>query len=144
MRCLGPAIIDSKQQREVERGGEIVLANKSSVIFEDAAERAIVGDSFWIKERWWLVEPHRYEGPRFGQRKIPGSTRFRLAVPDDLRAWWHIVRMTICHPDSVRHLQRSDSRAYLAITEILEGGFRCSSHMQNIDAYLNSLGARAA
>jgi hypothetical protein len=140
MRCLGPAILDNCQQKDLEAGKDILIGRDR--VFPDAAERALITNLWWVKEPYALVTSRQFSFKKNVNRCIPGSV-MGMATPDDLKHYMHDLRMQRIQRPPFR-ITRSESRAYLKIFAIEEGGFRCSSHMQNIDAYLSSLSAENA
>ncbi len=132
MRCLGPAILDFQQQKLLEAGKTITIVPGFGRVFADAAEKAAVGDLWWVKEPCWEVSAH-LNGP--GQSHtciVPGSI-LTLKYPID-----QTIAAQMRHiPRPAKTVRRIESRAYLRIVTISKHGFHCSSHMQNIDDFLS-------
>jgi hypothetical protein len=137
MRCLGPAILNFAQQRNLETGKPVLVVRET--VFPDAAERAIVGDLWWVKEDFIEVVSAQFEGPSCVSAIVPGSP-LGMSIPMELRAWWHVYKR---YQRQGKDLSRSASRAYLRIGSISHMGFHCTGHMQNIDDFLGKKSAAA-
>lgn len=136
MRNLGPAIIDYSQQREVERGAGSLLIGRDRV-FADAADRAHVGDIFWVKEPHFEVKSRQF-GPQHIHEFVPGSP-LGAKWPDHLKR--HLGQLRLIPQRPAATLNKGDSRACLRIVTIEPAGFRCEVVMQNVQAYLASQAA---
>ena len=128
MRCLGPAILNYIQQHNLEDGKPVLVVREA--VFPDAAEKAVVGDTWWVKEDFLEVTPHRFKGPQCVHAIVPGSV-LGAVVPEHLKAWWHVLKK---HRRPAKDLRRNESRAFLTILEISPMGFHCMGTMRNIDA----------
>jgi hypothetical protein len=127
MRCLGPAILNFVQQRNLEHGKPVLVAREA--VYPDAAARAAVGDLWWVKENFIEVVSDQFSGI---YQMVPGSP-MGLKIPQELRAWWHVFKK---RHRPAKDLIRCDSRAYLRIGCISHMGFHCTGHMQNVDEFL--------
>jgi hypothetical protein len=136
MRNLGPAIIDYCQQREIERGVRSLLIGRDRV-FPDAADRAVVGDLFWVKEPHFEVKS-RQKGPQHIHEFVPGSPT-GATFPDHLKPHLHKLRLIPQRPAAA--LNKGDSRACMCIRTVEPSGFRCEIIMQNINNYLSAQAA---
>ena len=132
MKVLGPAILDRCQQKDIEAGKASLLIGFDRV-FADAAARARVGDLWWVKENFIELKARPFGLGPLEHRMIPSSVS-GLRRPADMHPSVFADLRKIQR--EAKDLIRCDSRATLKITEIEPKGFRCSVHMQNVDAFL--------
>lgn len=132
MKILGPAIIDQRQQKALESGASPLLIGRDRV-FKDAADRARVGDAWWVKEPHVEVSSRQFGSVKHVHEMIPGSIT-GLIVPERLKPHWECLRI-VWRADAFG-LRRGESRATLIITEVRPAGFLCNVIMKNVDEFL--------
>jgi len=138
MRCLGPAILDTLQQKLLDAGKTITVSRDR--VFADAAEKAVPGDLWWVKEPCFEVTAHLNGVGQSHPCIVPGNLK-TLKYPPHLPNNSAAQMRHIQRPASM--VRRAESRAYLKIVTISKFGFHCSSHMQNIDDFLSGKTAAA-
>lgn len=131
VRVLGPAIIDHRQQRAIEKGASELLIGRDRV-FVDAAERAKVGDLWWIKEPYCQVTSQQFGTVKNINEMIPGSA-LGMSIPERLKPHWESLRKKPML--DAFGLRRGESRATLRIIEIRPAGFYCAVLMKNVDEF---------
>lgn len=146
MIVVGPALIGRDQQRRLAEGATLEIAK--SCVYADAADRARVGDLWWVREPYveYVAKSGRFLGIARGfgplakiSKELSRSLPFRVSGGAQINDYRH-VQMT------GQTLARADSWTCLEITDkwLFAGqhlGWRCLVHMSQVDAFLK---ARAA
>ncbi len=130
MRVLGPALITNAQQSQLAAGSSLEISRTS--VYERAADRARIGDRFWVRESYFEWTPPRHNAPQGLHAVMHGHRPVGLTIPRAIKPYFQRGRLR--QRDGAR-LTRRDSRASLEITEELTAaaGWRCRVHMGNID-----------
>lgn len=130
MKVLGPAIIDWRQQRAMEKGAKELLIGRDRV-FADILARARPGDLFWVKETYRDFQPG--PGCPSGMSAIVPGSAMGQQLPEHIKPWSH--KCKIKGPLDAFGLRRGESRATLRILAIRPSGFQCAVIMSNVDEF---------
>lgn len=139
MTVLGPAIIDRRQQENIRKRGHKNLILHCESVFPDAAERAQVGDLWWVKEPHFDVRSGA-DCPEIHEI-VPGYGPYRYAIPAPLKGYTHLCRW---REQPTKQMRRGDSLMTLEITEPVTGkdsGWLCRVILQSVDAMLKEKAA---
>lgn len=130
MRVLGPAMITNGQQKLLREGAEITIPR--AAVYDSAADRARVGDRFWVRECFIEFVPAQFGCPQDIGAFIPGyGPHLYGDVPAGLKPWRHLCRRK---QHRAADMTKPLSRASLEIISILEraAGWVCRAHMGNV------------
>lgn len=134
MRVLGPALINIRQQKQIESGLVAEFDIPRSAVYPTAAARAQVGDRYWVREPYIEVKNHRSLLCDIHELVI-GSSPEHLAKnkPEWIKPYFQRCRIRFHNGADMR---RGESRATLEILNPLpdSGGWKCRLIMQNVDA----------
>lgn len=144
MKTLGPVLITKTQQSHLK--DELLLhVQISQACYPEAAERALHGDLWWVREPYVHVTGKNIPGIVIGFGNSPAN----WALPKDLQLMTAsggqlqgAARMIQCTGE---YLDRTRSRATLQIMSVLEDrqGWRCKVWMRHVDEVSKMLRARA-